>query len=133
MRASRRLSQEGDLVCGVCGAHRGYETPGVRDARRIGGGRGLCGGPEKRVDGVFPGRPQSFRYQRRPVDNCSPGRGRIAQNGGTRGGTFHGEMDCCRGSQGWTMTCSGMLERDGKDQREESRKQAGSCWFARHC
>ena len=32
----------------------------MRDVRRIGGGRGLCGGPGKRVDGVFPGRPQSF-------------------------------------------------------------------------
>ena len=33
-----------------------------RDLWRIGGGRGLCGGPGKRVDGVFPGRPQSFRH-----------------------------------------------------------------------
>ena len=24
---------------------------------------------------VSPGRPQSFRYQRRPVDDCSPGYG----------------------------------------------------------
>ena len=32
----------------------------VRDVRRDGGGRGLCGGPGKRVDGVFPGRPQAF-------------------------------------------------------------------------
>ena len=24
-------------------------------------------------------------------------------------------------------------ERDGKDQGEDSPKQAGSCWFARHC
>ena len=31
----------------------------LRDVRRIGGGRGLRGGPGKRVDGVFPGRPQS--------------------------------------------------------------------------
>ena len=31
----------------------------MRDARRIGGGAG------KRVDGMFPGRPQSFRHQRR--------------------------------------------------------------------
>ena len=46
----------------------------------------MCGGPGKRVDGGFPGRPQSFRYQCRPVDDCSPGRGGIAQNGGTRGG-----------------------------------------------
>ena len=29
-----------------------------------GGGGGLRGGPRKRVDGVFPGRPQSFRHQR---------------------------------------------------------------------
>ena len=38
-------------------------------------GRELCGGPGKRVDGVFPGRPQSFRHQRRPANDCSPGRG----------------------------------------------------------
>ena len=28
------------------------------------------------------------------------------QDGGTRGGTFHGEMDRCRDSQGWTTACS---------------------------
>ena len=47
----------------------------MRDGRRNGGGRGLCGGPGKRVDGVFPGRSQSFRHQRRPVDDCSPDEG----------------------------------------------------------
>ena len=40
-----------DLVCRICGAHGGYDTAEVRDVRRIGGGRGLCGGPGKRVDG----------------------------------------------------------------------------------
>ena len=49
----------------------------MRDVRKIGGGGGLCGGPGKRADGVFPGRPQSFRHQRRPVDDCSPGRGEM--------------------------------------------------------
>ena len=93
------------------------------------GGAGCVGGAGKRVDEVFPGRPQSFRHQRRPVDDCSPGRGGMAQNGGT----FHGEMDRCRGSQGWTMACSRMPERDGKDRGEDSPKQAGSCWFARPC
>ena len=39
----------------------------------------------------------------------------------------------CRESQGWTMTCSGMPGRDGKDEEEDSPKQAGSCWFARPC
>ena len=105
----------------------------MRDVRRNGGGRGLCGGPGKRVDGVFPGRRQSFRHQRRPVDDFSPGRGGMAQNGGTRDGIFHDEMDRCRESQGWTTACSVMSERDGKDQGEDSPKQAGSCWLARPC
>ena len=105
----------------------------MRDVRRIGGGRGPCGGPGKIADGVFPGRPQSFRHQRRPADDCSPGRGEMAQNGGTRGGTFHGEMDRCRESQGWTTACSRMPERDRKNKEEDSPKQAGSCWFARPC
>ena len=44
--------------------------------------------------GISPGRPQSFRNERRPVDDCSPGRGGIvAHNGGTMGGTFHGGID----------------------------------------
>ena len=106
--------QRADLVCGICGAHRGYKTAEVRDVRENGGGRGLCGRPGKRVDGVFPGRPQSFRHQRRPVDDCSPGRGGMAQNGRTRGGTFHGKIDRCRKNQGWTTACSGMPKRDGK-------------------
>ena len=105
----------------------------MRDVRILGGGRGLCGGPEKRVDRVLPGRPQSFRHQRRPVDDYSPGTGRMAQNGRTRGGTFHGKIYRCRENQGWTTGCSGMPERDGKDQGEDCPKQAGSCWFARPC
>ena len=67
-----------------------------------GGGRGLCGGSGKIMDGAFSERSQSFWDQRRPVDDCSPGRGGMAQNGRTRGGTFHGEMDRCRESQGLT-------------------------------
>ena len=58
----------------------------------------------------------------------------MAQDGGTRGGTFQGEMDRCREGQGWTRytTCSSMPERDGKDQGGDSPKQACPCWFARH-
>ena len=44
--------QKAGLVCGISGAHGGYETAEVRDVRRNGGGRGLCGGPGKTVDGV---------------------------------------------------------------------------------
>ena len=105
----------------------------MRDVRRNGGGRGLCGGPGKRLDGVFPGRPQDFRHQRRPVDDCNPGRGGMAQNGKTRGGTFHGKMDRCREKKGWPTASSGMPEGDGKDQGEDNPKLAGSRWFACPC
>ena len=82
--------QEADFVRGIYGAHGGYETVEVCGVRRIGGGRGLRGGGRKRVYRVSPERPQSFRHQRRPaVDDCSPGRGGMAQDDGTRGGTFH--------------------------------------------
>ena len=30
----------------------------------------------------------------------------MALDGGTRGGTIHGETDRCRESQGWTTACS---------------------------
>ena len=62
------------------------------------GGRRLHGAPGKIVDGVYPGQPQSFRHQCRQVEDCSPGQGVTAQDGGTRGGTFHGEIDHCRES-----------------------------------
>ena len=70
----------------------------MRDVRRTRGGRRLRGGAVKRVDGVSP--------QPRPVDHCSPGREGMAQDGGARGQTFHGEMDHCRENEGWTTTCS---------------------------
>ena len=124
--------QEADLVRGICCLRGGYETADVRDVRGIGGGRGLRGRERKRVGGVFLGRLQSFRHQRRPVDDCSPGRGEMAQDGGTRGGAFHGESDPCRESQNLTTACSSIPKRDWKDQRDVSPNQAGSCWFARH-
>ena len=102
--------------------HGGHETAELRGVRRTGGGRGLRGGAGKRVDGVCPGRPQSFRYQRRLADDCSPGRGGMAQDGGRRGGTFHGEMDRCRESEGWTTACSSMPGCDGKGQGQDSHK-----------
>ena len=66
----------------LCGTHGGHEAAEVRRVRRIiySWGRGLRGGwVGKIVDVVlFSGRPQSFRYQRRPVDDCSPGPGGMA-------------------------------------------------------
>ena len=40
---------------------------------------------------------------------------------------------CCRESQSWTTACSRMTERDGKDQEENSPKQAGSYWIDCPC
>ena len=59
------------------------------DVRRTRGRRGLFGRPGKRVNGVFPGLPQSFRYQRRPRDDCRPAWGEMAQDDGMRGKTFN--------------------------------------------
>ena len=67
---------------------------------------------------------RASRYRRRPVGDCSRGRGGIAKDGGTRGGTFHGEIDRCRESQGWTTVCSSIPEHDGKDQGQDSPNQA---------
>ena len=114
-----------DFVRGVCGAHGEYETAEVRDVWRTGGGRGLRRWAGKIVNGVFPERPQSFRYQRRPVDDCSPGLGGTTQDGGTRCGTFHSDMNRCGESQGWTMTCSSMPNHDRKGQGEDSPEQSG--------
>ena len=55
----------------------------------------------------------------------------MTQDGGTReGGTFGGEIDQCRGSQGWSTACSSLHERDGKDHKERiaqsKRARAGS-------
>ena len=39
------------------------------------------------MDGVSPGRPQSSRYQRRPMNDCSPGQGgypKTAEQGAVR-------------------------------------------------
>ena len=54
------------------------------------------------MDGMFPGPHQSFQRQHRPMDDCSPGGGEMAQDGRARGGTFLGEMDRCRESTGRT-------------------------------
>ena len=112
-----------DHVRGICGACGEYEIAEVHGIWR-------SGGHGSKVDEAFPGQPQRFRYHRRPVDNCSPGRRVMAHDGGTRGGTFRVKMDRCRESQGWTMAYSDMPECDGKEQWEDSPNQACSCWFA---
>ena len=113
----------------ICGAYGGHETAKARYAGRSDGGCELRGKAGKRVGGVSPGRPQIFRYQRRPEDDCSPGLGIMTQDIRTRSGTFNGEMDGRRENQSWTTACRCMPECDGKGQGKDSPKQACLCRF----
>ena len=57
------FTQKADPVCGICGAHGGYDTAEMCDVRKN------SGGPGKTVDGVFPGQLQRFWHRCRPVDD----------------------------------------------------------------
>ena len=93
LRTSRGShAQEADPVREICGAHGEHEITELRNVRIIFGDAGYVWGEEK-SGRASPRRPQSFQYQRRSVDDCSPGCGTMSQDGGTRSGTFHCEMD----------------------------------------
>ena len=79
----------------------------MRDVRRNGGGRGLCGGPGQRVDGVFPDDLRAF----------VPTRGRLQPR--TRGN------DAERQNKGRNISW-----RNGSLQRK-SRLDYGMQWYAR--
>ena len=96
-------------------------------------GAGCVRGQEKEWMGCFLDDLRAFGINADQWTTAAQDEGGMAENGGTRGGTFHGKMDRCRESQGWTTSCSRMPERDGKDQEEDSPKRAGSCWLARPC
>ena len=95
-------AHEEDRFDWICGPHEGHETAEVRDVWKTGEGRGLRGVSPERVGGVFRGRPHSFWYQRRPVEDCNPVQGGTTKYGETRGGTFHDLMSGCKESQGPT-------------------------------
>ena len=97
------------------------------------GGVGCVESQEKEWMGCFLDDLRAFGINACQWTTAAPERGGMSQNHRTRGGTFHDEMDRCRKSQGYTTACSGMLERDEKDQEEDDPKQAGSCWFVRPC
>ena len=97
------------------------------------GGAGCLGGQEKEWMGCFlddPRRSQSFRHQRRPrLQPRTRGNGAERQNKrrniSWRNGLLQRKPRLDYG------ICSGMPERNGKNQEEGSPKRAGSCWFAR--
>ena len=133
VRASRRLyAKDGSCLRDLWRAWRIRDCQSAWCSEIWWGARAVWGVRKKSGWGVS-WTTSDFRHQPRPVDDCSPGRGGMAQNGRTRGGIFHGKMDRCKKKQGWTTACSSMPKRDEKDQGEDSPKQAGSCWFARPC
>ena len=55
----------------------------------------------------------------------------MTQDGRIRGGTFQGEIDRCRESQGWTTACSGMTNVTGRTKKRMSQsKRANAGWLA---
>ena len=96
------------------------------------GGAGCAGGQGKKWLGCLLDNLKAFGINADQWTTVAQDEGGMAQDGGTRGGTFHGEMDRCRESQGWTAACGSLPKRHGNDQGEDSPEQACSCWFARH-
>ena len=93
------------------------------------GGAGCVGSQKKEWTGCFLDGPRAFGINADHWTTAAQDEGGMAQDGGRRGGTFHGEMARCRGSQGRTTACSSMPGRDGKDQGEDcqsKRARAGS-------
>ena len=97
-------------------------------------GEAVCmRGQEKEWMGYFLDDLRAFGINADQWITAAQDEGEIAQDGGTRGGTFHGVMNCCRENHDWNTACNSMYERDGKHQGEDSPKQVGSFWFACKC
>ena len=71
------------------------------------GSAGCVGGHGKKWIGCLLDGLRSFGIN---ADQWTTAAREMAQDGGTRGGTFHGEMDRCRESQAWTTACRSMFD-----------------------
>ena len=80
------------------------------------GGAGCVRGQEKEWMGCFLDDLRAFGINADQWTTAAQDEGEWRR---TRGGTFHSKLDRCRESQGWTTACSGMPDRDGKDQGED--------------
>ena len=93
------------------------------------GGAGCVGGQEKEWMGCFLDDLRAFVINADQWTTAAQDEGERQNKGRNilwQNGSLQNEQD-------WTTACSGMPERDGKDQGEDSPKQAGSHWFARSC
>ena len=84
------------------------------------GGTGCVGGQEKQWMGCFLDDLRAFGINADQWTTAVQGKGewhRTVKQGAEH---FMAKWTCCRESQGWTTACSGMPERDRKDQGEDS-------------
>ena len=89
------------------------------------GGAGCVGRQEKEWMGCFLDDLRALGINAEQWTIAAQDEG-MAQNGGTRGGTFHGKMDRCRESQGWTTACPNVTGRTKKRTAQSKRARAGS-------
>ena len=128
------FTQKADLVCGICGAHGGYETAEVRDVRRNGGGRGLRGGPGKRVMICFLDDLRAFGINADQwIAAAQDGAGwrRTTEQGV---GHFMAKWIVAEKAEAGlrhAMVCPNVTGRT--KEKIAQKKAAGSCWFARPC
>ena len=121
-------AQEANPVRGVCGSRGGHETADARDVRGTRGGCGFRGGTRERMDGVSSGRPPSFRHPPRQVDDRSPGRGGMAQDGKTRGNFFMTKWiaaERARAALRHAVICPNVTERTKERVAQSKRARTG--------
>ena len=109
----------------------------MRDVRRTGRGHGLRRGEGRTNNESSVSWTTSELSVSTPTsERLQPMTRGMTQDGGTRGGTYHGEMVRCREIQDRTAGCSSSPKRDGKDQKQRiaqsKRAGAGSLAIADH-
>ena len=130
------FAQEADPVCGVCGAHGGYETAEVRHVRRVGGGRAVCvGGQEKAWMGCFLEDLRAFGINADQRTTAAQDEGKWRRTAEQGAEHFMAKWIAAEKARAGLRhaVIQNIPEGDGKDQGEDSPKQEGSCWFARLC
>ena len=91
------------------------------------GGAGCVGGQEKEWMGCFLDDLRAFGINADQWTTAAQDEGEWRRTAEQGAENFMEKWIVAEKNQGWTTACSGMPERDGKNQEEDSPKQAGSC------